>query len=86
MDFIVFIINFLFTVYYLLLALRAILPWLPHDRRSPLFSPIYALTDPVLAPIQLGLPPQRIGMDVSPFVAIFLFWLARNILSLLLKV
>lgn len=78
MGFVISAINILFSVCYILLALRAILPWIPHSRMIPWLSPIYCLTDPMLNPIRMGLPPQRIGMDVSPFVGIILLWLLHQ--------
>lgn len=79
MDFIIFVINFLFSVYYILLAIRAILPWIPRSKENPLIRPVYLLTEPVLLPIRKGLPPARIGMDVSPFVIIILFWIMHQV-------
>ena len=84
MDFVIFVINFLFSVYYILLALRAILPWIPHNRMNALISPIYRLTDPFLNPIRAGLPPLKIGIDASPFVGIILLWLLQRIIIRLL--
>jgi len=84
MDFIIFIINLLFSLFYLLLIVRALLPWVPHDKANQFIRPVYAWTDPCLNPIRLGLPPARIGMDVSPFVLIVLLWLAQRVLLLLL--
>ncbi len=80
MDFIIFVINFLFWIFYMLLALRAVLPWIPHNKMNPLVRPGYALTEPILSVIRAGLPPLRIGMDVSPFVVIFLFWVLHQII------
>lgn len=78
MNFIIFAINILFSIYYILLALRAILPWVPHRRLSWWARPIYGSTDPLLNPIRLGLPPERIGFDVSPFVGIILIWFLHS--------
>jgi uncharacterized protein YggT (Ycf19 family) len=80
MDFIIFAINFIFSLYYLILVVRALLPWFLRDRRNPLFHLICLITDPLLNPIRQGLPPQKFGMDVSPFILIFLLWLIQKIL------
>jgi YggT family protein len=80
----IFIIKFLFSVYYIILALRAVLPWIPHDRTNVFIQPVYRVTDPVLNPIRAGLPPMKIGFDVSPFIAIFLFWLLQRLIVYLL--
>ena len=80
MDFIIFVINFLFSIFYILLALRAVLPWIPHNRMNPLLRPIYFLTEPVLSVIRAGLPPLRMGMDVSPFIVIILLWIVHQLI------
>ena len=80
MDFIIFIINFLFSIYYLLLASRAVLPWLPHNKTSPMLRPVYLSTEPLLSVVRKGLPPLRMGMDVSPFIVIILLWIVHQII------
>lgn len=80
MDFVIFVVNFLFSIIYIVLAVRAILPWIPHNKMNPLFRPIYLLTDPVLSVIKAGLPPARIGMDVSPFIVIILVWIVHQLI------
>ncbi|MFH1825976.1 MAG: YggT family protein [bacterium] len=84
MDFVIFVINFIFSLFFVLLAVRAILPWVPHNKQNPLFSPIYFLTEPFLSVVRAGLPPARIGMDVSPFVVIILLWFLQQIILWLL--
>jgi len=56
-----------------------ILPFVPHNRYNPLVRPIYDLTDPILIPIRQGLPPMRIGFDVSPFIVILLLSLLQRL-------
>ncbi|MFC1571282.1 YggT family protein [Candidatus Margulisiibacteriota bacterium] len=82
MDFVVFVINFLFSVGYILLAVRAVLPWIPHSKN--LLSPVYFLTDPVLSVIRKGLPPLRIGLDAAPFILIILLWVVQRLILLAL--
>lgn len=78
MDYVILAINILFSAYYILLALRAFLPWVPQNRMIWWARLISGLTDPLLNPIRLGLPPEKIGMDVSPFVGIILAWLLQH--------
>ena len=80
MDFIIFVINFLFSIFYILLALRAVLPWIPHNKMNPFLRPVYLLTEPVLSVVRAGLPPLRIGVDVSPFIVIILFWVVHQVI------
>jgi uncharacterized protein YggT (Ycf19 family) len=55
------------------------MPWFPHDRHGVLARPVYLATDWLLGPIRAGLPPQKIGMDVSPYVAIILLYLFKRL-------
>jgi uncharacterized protein YggT (Ycf19 family) len=75
------VINFLFAIFYLLLALRALLPWFGWRRMNFWGRVLHKLTDPVLNPIRLGLPPTKIGMDVSPYVGIILLWILQRFLQ-----
>ncbi|OGC21987.1 hypothetical protein A2291_07415 [candidate division WOR-1 bacterium RIFOXYB2_FULL_42_35] len=86
MDFIIFIVNFVFSALYILLALRAILPWVPNSKRNHIFAPVYALTEPLVVIVRLALPPQWMGMDVSPFVVIILLWVLQKVMLQLLAV
>jgi len=84
-DILIFTVKLIFQVYIFIILIRAILPWIPHSRFSPLIAPIYVFTDPVLNPIRRGLPPMRIGIDASPFVAIILLWLLQQLIIKLLS-
>jgi uncharacterized protein YggT (Ycf19 family) len=78
MDFLIFVLNFVFAVIYITLAMRAILPWLPHDQSHPLLRPLYLATEPLLSMIRLALPPAKIGWDVSAFIMMILFWVIQR--------
>ena len=84
MDFVIFVLNFLFSVIYIALAIRAVLPWLPHDRSHPVLRPLYLATEPLLSVIRLALPPAKIGLDVSAFIMIILFWVVQQVILKLL--
>ena len=84
MDFIIFVINFVFSAAYIILAVRAVLPWFGAGKLNPWGRPLYLLTDPALNVIRMGLPPEKIGLDVSPFVLIILFWVVHRVILLFL--
>jgi len=74
------IINFGFDIAYILIVIRAFLPYLPHNRYNPIIKPVYDVTEPALSVIRKGLPPAKIGVDASPFVAIILLYLLQQLL------
>jgi uncharacterized protein YggT (Ycf19 family) len=84
MDFVIFVINFLFSVAYIILAIRAVIVWIPLSKMNPFVRIVYLITEPLLSIIRLGLPPLRIGMDVSPFVMIILLWILHQVILKLL--
>jgi len=73
-------INFAFDLAYILIVIRAFLTYLPHNRYHPIIKPAYDVTEPLLSLIRKGLPPAKIGLDASPFVAIVLLYLLQQVL------
>ena len=64
---------------YLAIFARVILSWFPTQASNPLVQFIYAVTEPILAPIRRFVP--RFGMlDVSPMIALILILLVQSIL------
>lgn len=57
----------LIDLYSLIVLGAVILSWIPVDRRNPVASIVYTLTEPALAPIRKVLPPMG-GLDLSPMV------------------
>jgi YggT family protein len=80
------LINLLFDIFYILIVIRAFLTYLPHNKYHALIKPVYDATEPVLSPIRKGLPPSKIGIDASPFIAIVIFYLLQQILLKILSI
>ena len=78
-------INLVFDMAYVLIVIRAFLTYLPHNRYHPIIKPAYDVTEPFLSVIRKGLPPAKIGMDASPFIAIFLLYLLQQVLLKILS-
>lgn len=57
----------LLDLYSLVLLVAIVISWIHLDRRQPLATIVYRLTEPVLAPIRRVLPPIA-GLDFSPMV------------------
>lgn len=72
------VFRFIFSFVYILLILRALAPLVIRSRTNSWVLPLYAATDWLLGPIRAGLPPEKIGMDVSPYVAIILLYLVQR--------
>jgi uncharacterized protein YggT (Ycf19 family) len=74
------VINLLFNILYLLFVVRALIPYLPHNRTDRFLRPIYDLTEGSLSWIKRGLPPAAIGFDASAFIAIVLLYLLQQLI------
>ncbi|UCD59343.1 MAG: YggT family protein [Candidatus Hydrogenedentota bacterium] len=69
----------LLQLYSLLIIIRAVLSWMRIDPRNQLVRILYALTDPVLDPIQRVIPPIGGTIDISPIIALFFVQLLREV-------
>jgi len=74
------ILRIAFSLTYVLLVAIAVAPWLSRSRTDSWPRPLYAATDWFLNPIRAGLPPEKIGYDVSPYVAIILLYLVERLI------
>lgn len=73
------LINLTIYVYIIALIVQAIMSWVGSDHYSPVGSILYALNEPLLAPIRRVIPPIS-GIDLSPLVAI----VGLNLLQMIL--
>jgi YggT family protein len=78
-------VDVFFTVLYIMLFVRIILSWFPMSRDNKFMELLFALTEPVLAPIRNLVNRSPLGgpgmvIDFSPLIAFILLRLLRNIL------
>ena len=84
MYYVISLIDLFFQVYILLIVIRALISWVPHNPFNPVITFISEATEPILSPIRKGLPPNSLGLDASPIVAIILLWILwQVVLSIL---
>jgi len=55
---------------YWLIIIRAVLSWVNPDPYNPIVKFIHMVTEPMLAPLRGLVPSYRIGLDLSPLIAI----------------
>ncbi len=88
MNFLVYIIKTLFSIFYWLLIIRAVISWLSPNIHDPnwrkLLKLLYDLTEPILSPIRKVLPSNTWGIDFSPLITLFALSIIRNFLIRLL--
>ena len=73
-------LSLAFNVLIGLIVLRAVLSWFDPAGRHPIVRGVDRVTEPLLAPIRLVLPPAS-GVDFSPLVLILLLYLLRSLLG-----
>lgn len=64
------ILNTVLWVYTWLFIIRAVISWVNPDPWNPIVQFLVRATDPVLRPIQQLIPMWRLGIDISPIIAI----------------
>jgi len=81
MNFILFtLINNIFNLLQMLIMIRVLLSWIPHDPYNQIIQILYRITEPILKPIRDILPMQSMGMDFSPIAAFFLLGFVKKFL------
>ncbi|MBU0579562.1 MAG: YggT family protein [Candidatus Margulisbacteria bacterium] len=76
------VIYRLFDLLNLIIIVRVILSWIPHDRYNPIIKIVYDITDPLFAPFQGKV--NMGGLDLSPIVVLFIVGIVRSLVLNLL--
>lgn len=80
------VISLAYEVFYWLMLFRLVASFMPIDGSRPPLSYIYALTEPLLAPVRRAFGLVRLGniyIDVSPIVVLLLASILRQLLGYL---
>jgi len=79
MFFLVKMFDMLITIYIWMIIIRALLSWVSPYSRIPLAPLLFRLTDPFLERVRGLFPMPRMGIDLSPIIAILVLMLIRYI-------
>ena len=72
------LIKGIFAILDLFVWARVIISWINHDPYNDIIRIIYQFTEPMLRPIRDIIPATSIGIDISPFVLLFLLNIAES--------
>ena len=72
------LVKGIFAILDLFVWARVIISWINHDPYNDLIRIIYQVTEPMLRPIRDIIPATSIGIDISPFVLLFLLNIAES--------
>jgi YggT family protein len=64
------LLDLVLWAYMWVIIVRALLSWVNPDPWNPIVQFVTRITEPVLAPIRRRVPSWRVGIDLSPVVAI----------------
>ncbi|RAP38796.1 hypothetical protein DID80_02155 [Candidatus Marinamargulisbacteria bacterium SCGC AAA071-K20] len=78
------ILDTAFQAAYIILFIRILLSWIPHDRYHPVIEFIYKVTEPMLSPFRDIVPTYKIGIDLSPIFAFIAIGIVKNLVYFLL--
>ena len=74
------IINKVFQIYTYLIFARVFLSWVQHNPNNQYIHLLYRATEPVLEPFRNLLSSFRMGIDISPIVAIAALNVVKNMI------
>jgi YggT family protein len=80
------LLNLIFDICFLVLIVRMFLVYIPHNKSQKLIKIVYRMTDPFIDWIEKGLPPQFIGFDASPLIAMILLYLIQQIILRIISI
>ena len=72
------LVKGIFAILDLVVWARVIISWINHDPYNDIIRIIYQVTEPMLRPIRDIIPATSIGIDISPFVLLFLLNIAES--------
>lgn len=72
------LIKGIFAILDLFVWARVIISWINHDPYNDIIRIIYQVTEPMLRPIRDIIPATSIGIDISPFILLFLLNIAES--------
>lgn len=64
------VLDVLLSIYMWVIIIRALISWVNPDPYNMIVQTLQRLTDPVLRPIRKLVPPFKLGIDLSPLIAI----------------
>ncbi|HHT9104680.1 MAG TPA: YggT family protein [Candidatus Wujingus californicus] len=70
----------LIGLYEIVLLIRIVLSWIPHNPYNQAIRFLYKITDPVLNPVRKLIPPFK-GIDFSPIIVFFALGILKQLIS-----
>ena len=79
------VVGYAIEIFWWLIVIRALLSWVSPDPYNPIVQFIERTTEPLLRPFRQLIPAYKLGIDVSPILAVlFLYFLKVFLVKTLL--
>jgi len=59
-------------IYKWIIIIRALISWVNPDPYNPIVQALTRLTEPALRPLRKLAPPYKVGVDLSPLIAVLI--------------
>ena len=66
------VLDVALNIYMWVIIIRALISWVNPDPYNPIVQILTRITEPVLRPIRKLAPPYKIGVDLSPLIAVLI--------------
>lgn len=66
------VLEVVLSIYKWIIIIRALISWVNPDPHNPIVQALTRLTEPVLRPLRKLAPPYKVGIDLSPLIAILI--------------
>ncbi len=71
------VLDVVLSIYMWVIIIRALISWVNPDPYNPIVQILQKVTEPVLRPLRKLVPAYRIGVDLSPLIAILIIIFLR---------
>ncbi len=71
------VLDVVLSIYMWVIIIRALISWVNPDPYNPIVQILQKMTEPVLRPLRKLVPAYRIGVDLSPLIAILIIIFLR---------
>lgn len=80
------IMDIVLTFYMYIIIARALISWVNPDPYNPIVQFLFRVTEPVLSPLRRLMPVWKLGIDLSPMIAILIIiFLQRFLIPTLMQ-
>src|SRR5512147_1467644 len=69
-----YILHYVLNIYMWVIIIRALLSWVNPDPYNPIVQFLTRITEPVLRPLRKLVPTWKLGVDLSPLIAILIIY------------